>query len=315
MTLSVLLQMDPMTRINMAGDSTVRLGREAERRGYRVFHTTPDLVHYDDGVVKARISPISFSKEGDPPAYQKGQPVNSLLKDLDVILLRQDPPFDLHYIANTHLLELVHPRPLVVNDPVAVRNAPEKLVATKFPEVMPPTMITSDPDLVAEFRQVHGDIVIKPLYGHAGNGIISLKADDPGLGSLLGLYAQTGREPLMIQKFLPQVVEGDKRILMVDGEPVAVFRRRPARGEIRANMVHGGTPVKSELSHQEREICERVGPMLREEGLLFVGLDTIGDYLTEINTTSPTGLGAADMLYGMNTAGLVWDAIETHLQK
>jgi glutathione synthase len=243
--------------------------------------------------------------------YAAGEPRQTELTEFDVILLRQDPPFDMHYIDTTFFLQVVHPRTLVVNDPVEVRNAPEKLFVTEFPGLQPPTLITSDPLAIADFRARHGDIVLKPLNGKGGSGVTRHLKDDPNLGTLLELHAEIVREPVIVQKFLPAVTKGDKRILLVDGEPAGAINRVPQKGQIRSNMAVGGTPEPVELTARDREICAAIGPELRRRGLLFVGIDVIGDYLTEINVTSPTGAVALKTFSGIDATELLWQRIES----
>jgi len=310
MALNVAVQMDPIERINIRGDSTFALLLEAQARGHRLSYYTPDRLALLGNRVFATVQPLSVrDKPGDHFTLGEGQ--RTQLTDLDVILLRQDPPFDLAYITTTHLLERVHPDTLVVNDPAHVRNAPEKMFVNMFTDLMPPTLITRDLAEIKSFRAEHNDIVMKPLYGHGGGAVFRLTRDDLNFGSLYDMFAATFREPWVIQKFLPEVRDGDKRIILVDGEFAGAVNRVPAADDLRSNMVRGGSPKETELSPREREICRRLGPALRERGLLLVGIDVIGGQLTEINVTSPTGIRAIKNLGGPDVAAMVWDKIET----
>jgi glutathione synthase len=310
MPLKVAVQMDPIERINIRGDSTFALLLEAQRRGHSLAYYTPDRLALKDATLFAAVQDLQVRDTvGDHVTL--GEPARRPLAEFDVILLRQDPPFDLAYITSTHLLERVHPKTLVVNDPAQVRNAPEKVFVTEFPDLMPPTLVTRDLAEIKAFRAEHGDIVMKPLYGKGGEAVFRLQAEDLNFGSLYDMFAVTFREPWVIQKFLPAVREGDKRIILVDGEFAGAVNRVPAPDDLRSNMVRGGSPAKTDLTPREREICDRLGPHLRERGLLFVGIDVIGDYLTEINVTSPTGVRAIKTLGGPDIAALVWDKIET----
>ena len=309
MSLNVAVQMDPIERINIRGDSTFALLLEAQARGHTLTYYTPDKLAQVQNRVFATIRPLSVRDQlGDH--FTLGEPKRVELTELDVILLRQDPPFDLSYITTTHLLELVHPKTLVVNNPASVRNAPEKVFVTQFPDLMPPTLITRDLAEIKAFRAEHKDIVMKPLYGHGGGAVFRLISDDLNFGSLYDMFAVTFREQWVIQKFLPEVKDGDKRIILVDGEYAGAVNRVPAPDDLRSNMVRGGSPKETELSPREREICHRLGPHLRERGLLFVGIDVIGGNLTEINVTSPTGLRAIRNVGGPDIAKQIWDKIE-----
>lgn len=309
MSLNVAVQMDPIERINIRGDSTFALMLEAQARGHRLAYYTPDRMAQIGHDVFATVRAVEVrDKPGDH--FSLGEPVRANLASFDVVLLRQDPPFDLAYITTTHMLERIHPKTLVVNDPASVRNAPEKIMVTLFPELMPPTLITHDLDEIKSFRAQHRDIVMKPLYGHGGGAVFRLTADDLNFGSLYDMFAVTFREPWVIQKFLPEVKKGDKRIILVDGEFAGAVNRVPAADDLRSNMVRGGAAAATELTAQERAICERIGPTLRERGLLFVGIDVIDDLLTEINVTSPTGIRAIKNLGGADIAALIWDKIE-----
>ncbi|HEY7297236.1 MAG TPA: glutathione synthase [Xanthobacteraceae bacterium] len=309
MTLKVAVQMDPIERINVRGDSTFALLLEGQARSYSISYYTPERLALRDGELFAAVQPLKVRDEpGDYFTLGPAQRTN--LRAFDVVLLRQDPPFDLAYIATTHLLERVHPGTLVVNDPGAVRNAPEKMFVTEFPELMPPTLITRDLGEIKAFRAEHGDIVMKPLYGMGGQAVFRLAREDINFGSLYDLFAATYREPWVVQKFLPAVRDGDKRIILVDGEFAGAVNRVPAADDLRSNMVRGGTPKDTELTGREREICTRIGPSLRQRGLLFVGIDVIGGFLTEINVTSPTGIRAIRNFGGPDIAVLIWDKIE-----
>ncbi len=309
MPLNVAVQMDPIERINIRGDSTFALLLEAQARGHALAYYTPDRLALRDGKVSARVQPVSVRDEiGNHVAL--GEPRDVALDSFDVVLLRQDPPFDLAYITSTHMLERIQPKTLVVNDPAHVRNAPEKVFVTEFPDLMPPTLITRDLEAIKAFRAEHADIVMKPLYGKGGEAVFRLTRDDLNFGSLYDLFAVTFREPWVVQKYLPAVKEGDKRIILVDGDFAGAVNRVPAPDDLRSNMVRGGVPKATDLTRREREICARLGPALRERGLLFVGIDVIGDYLTEINVTSPTGIRSVKNFGGADIAALIWDKIE-----
>jgi glutathione synthase len=309
MPLNVAVQMDPIERINIRGDSTFALLLEAQRRGHSISYYTPDRLALSDSKVSAAVRGLTVR---DTPGdhFTLGEPRVTDLSTFDVVLLRQDPPFDLAYISTTHLLERIHPQTLVVNDPAHVRNAPEKIFVTEFPDLMPPTLITRDLDAIKAFRAKHADIVMKPLYGKGGEAVFRLAREDLNFGSLYDLFAAMFREPWVVQKFLPEVKNGDKRIILVDGEFAGAVNRVPAPDDLRSNMVRGGSPKATDLTAREREICARIGPALRERGLLFVGIDVIGDFLTEINVTSPTGIRAIKNLGGPDVAALIWDSIE-----
>ena len=314
MTLNVAVQMDHIAGINIAGDSTFALMLEAERRGHSLFHYTPDRLAMSDGRVMARVEPVSVRDlKGDHFTLGGGEMAD--LSGMDVVLLRQDPPFDMGYITTTHLLERIHPETLVVNDPVEVRNAPEKIFVTEFPELMPPTLITRDAEEIRRFRKEHGDIIIKPLYGNGGAGVFRLTQGDQNLASLLEVFSTAFREPHVVQRYLPAVRKGDKRIILIDGEPVGAINRVPAEGESRSNMHVGGRPEPSELTEREREICATIGPELKRRGFLFVGIDVIGDYLTEINVTSPTGIREVKRFGGADIAALFWDAVAAKIAR
>jgi glutathione synthase len=309
MPIKVAIQMDPIAGIKIKGDSSFALLLEAQSRGHELFFYTPDSLAMRDGDVMARISPIKVRDiEGDHVTI--GDAKVMALSSFDVILLRQDPPFDMSYITSTHFLERLPKSTLVVNDPAHVRNAPEKIMVTLFPDLMPKTLITRDRVMIEEFRREFGAIVMKPLYGNGGAGIFKLEPDDTNFGSLYDMFAATSREPWVIQKFLPQVVDGDKRIILVDGVAMGAVNRVPLPGDIRSNLVRGGAAETTQLSPREKEICDRIGPTLKERGLLFTGIDVIAGNLTEINVTSPTGIRAIKRLGGPDLAVPIWDAIE-----
>jgi glutathione synthase len=309
MPLNVAVQMDPIERINVRGDSTFALMLEAQKRGHALSYYTPDKLAQRDGKLFATVRPLGVRDTlGDH--FTLGEPVRIELATFDVIHLRQDPPFDLNYITTTHLLERIHPKTLVVNDPAHVRNAPEKIFVTEFVDLMPPTLITRDLAEIKAFREEHGDIVMKPLYGNGGAAVFRLTKEDLNFGSLYDLFSVTFREAWMIQKFLPNVKHGDKRIILVDGEFAGAVNRVPAPDDLRSNMVRGGAAKQTELTPREREICARLGPFLKERGLIFVGIDVIDGNLTEINVTSPTGIRAVKNLGGPDIAALIWDCIE-----
>ena len=309
MTLSVAVQMDPIERINIRGNSTFALLLEAQRRGHELRYYTPDRLAMAQGRVFAGVQPLNVRDELGSH-FALGEPTRTDLATFDVILMRQDPPFDLAYVTATHLLERIHPDTLVVNDPAEVRNAPEKMLVMQFPALMPPTLITRDLAEIKSFRAEHRDIVMKPLYGHGGGAVFRLTKDDLNFGSLYDMFAATFREPWVIQKFLPAVANGDKRIMLVDGVFAGAVNRVPAADDLRSNMVRGGSPKETELTPREREICQTIGPVLSERGLILVGIDVIDGLLTEINVTSPTGIRAIKNLGGPDVAALTWDAIE-----
>ena len=309
MKLTVAVQMDPIERVKIAGDSSFALMLEAARRGHTLLTYTPDKLSMRDGKVIAVAKPtLVRDVEGDHVTL--GHEERTDLGDVDVVLLRQDPPFDMGYVTTTHMLERIHPGTLVVNDPAHVRNAPEKIFVTDFPDLMPATLITRDKAEIEAFRAEFGDIVMKPLYGNGGAAVFKVATIDPNFGSLYDLFAQMFREPWVVQRFLPKVTEGDKRIILVDGVVKGAINRVPAENDIRSNMVRGGAAKPTDLSKRELEICERIGPELKARGLIFVGIDVIDGNLTEINVTSPTGLRAIKRLGGPDLAVDVWDAIE-----
>ena len=309
MSLTVAVQMDPVERIKIAGDSTFALLLEAHARGHRLLYYTPDRLTLDGPHLLAQAQPLTVRDvQGEHAAFGDWQTVN--LAEVDVVLLRQDPPFDLAYITTTHLLERIHPRTLVVNNPRAVRDAPEKLFVLDFPELMPATLISRERAAIEAFRAAHGEVVMKPLYGYGGGAVFKIGLRDANFGSLFDLFSANFREPWVIQKFLPRVTEGDKRIIMVDGQALGAVNRVPVGDDIRSNMVRGGAAKETDLTAREREICARIGPELKRRGLLFVGIDVIDGHLTEINVTSPTGLRAIKRLGGPDLAAAIWDAIE-----
>ncbi len=311
-SLAVAVQMDPIETINIDADSTFVLGLEAQARGYDLWHYLPRHLSLYGGRVIARARPLTLRREHGNH-YTFGPWAEIDLATMDVVLMRQDPPFDMAYITATHVLEHIHPRTLVVNDPAAVRNAPEKLFVTHFPELMPPTLISADRDQIMAFRREHGDLILKPLFGNGGAGVFLVRADDMNLNALLELFTERSREPLVIQRYIPEVREGDKRIILVDGEAMGAINRVPPAGEARSNLHVGGRAEKTTLTEREREICRRIGPALRERGLIFVGIDVIGGYLTEINVTSPTGLQEVARFDGVHLERAIWDAIESRL--
>jgi glutathione synthase len=312
MTLKVAIQMDPIEGIDIEADSTFVLALEAQKRGYQLWHYLPQHLSFVEGKALAKARPLSVRRaHGDH--FTLGSFSTLELAELDVVLMRQDPPFDMAYITATHILEHVHPKTLVVNDPVHVRNAPEKLFVTHFEGVTPPTLITSDREEILEFRARHQDIIVKPLFGNGGAGVFHITPNDENLNSLLELFTQLYREPVIIQRYLPEVRAGDKRIILVDGVAVGAVNRVPAAGEARSNLHVGGQAAKTRLTKREEEICAIIGPELKKRGLIFVGIDVIGDWLTEINVTSPTGLQQINRFDGVCLEALIWNAIEARL--
>ena len=309
MALSVALQMDPIGSIDIAGDTSFALALEAQARGHALWYYTPDSLSLNEGRVEAVGQTLTLRDTADDH-FTAGAPKRRNLDGFDVILMRQDPPFDMAYITLTHLLEMLPPSTMVVNNPAEVRNAPEKLLVTMFTELMPPTLISRDTDAIKAFRDHHQDIIVKPLFGNGGAGVFRLAPDDQNLNALLEMFLAVSREPVMVQRYLPEVRQGDKRVILVDGEPVGAVNRVPSAGEARSNLHVGGTAEATELTARDREICAIIGPELRRRGLLFVGIDVIGDYLTEINVTSPTGIREIQRLTGTNIAAVTWDAIE-----
>ncbi|MCW1954426.1 MAG: glutathione synthase [Roseobacter sp.] len=307
--MKIAFQMDPIGPININADSTFRIAEEAQARGHELFYYTPERLSYREGRVLARGWPLTVQRvQGDH--FALGAETEVDLSTFDVVWLRQDPPFDMFYITTTHLLDRIHPDTLVVNDPFWVRNYPEKLLVLDFPDLTPPTMIARDLDDLKAFKAAHKDVILKPLYGNGGAGVFRLTPEDRNLASLHELFAANSREPLIMQKFLPDVSNGDKRVILVDGLPVGAINRVPAAGETRSNMHVGGRPEKVGLTERDLEICARIGPLLKEKGQIFVGIDVIGDYLTEINVTSPTGIQELERFDGVNIAEKIWCAIE-----
>ncbi|WP_270727842.1 glutathione synthase [Shimia sp. Alg240-R146] len=307
--MKIAFQMDPIQSVDINADSSFRIAEEAQARGHELFYYSPDKLAYEEGQITARGHWMTVQRvEGDHVAL--GPETVIALSDVDVVWLRQDPPFDMHYITSTHLLDRLMPDTLVVNDPFWVRNYPEKLLVLDFPDLTPPTTIARDLDTIKAFKEKHGDVILKPLYGNGGAGVFRLDAGDRNLTSLHELFTGFSREPLIVQKFLPDVSNGDKRVILVDGEPVGAINRVPAKGETRSNMHVGGRPEKIGLSERDLEICAAIGPLLREKGQVFVGIDVIGDYLTEINVTSPTGIQELERFDGINVAAKIWNAIE-----
>ncbi|MDV7339909.1 glutathione synthase [Terasakiella sp. A23] len=314
MSLRVAIQMDPIESIDINGDSTFVMGLEAQSRGYSLFHYLPQDLTMVDGRVVAKMRPMTLKRE-EGNHFTLGEPEwLDLRDDVDVVLMRQDPPFDMAYITATHLLEHVHPDTFVVNDPAQVRNAPEKLFVTKYADLMPPTLITSNKEQVEMFREKHKDIIVKPLFGNGGAGVFHLKPGDENLNSLIEMFELQYREPMMVQAYLSDVRKGDKRIILVDGKAVGAVNRIPAEGEARSNMHVGGRPAQSDLTEREQEICERIGQDLKDRDLIFVGIDVIGDYMTEINVTSPTGLQEINRFDGTCLEADIWDAIELRVK-
>lgn len=314
MSLAVAIQMDPLETVDIDADSSFALALEAQARGHGLYHYLPRDLSYRQGRISAKARPFEVRRErGRHVSF--GAPESIDLATLDVVLMRQDPPFNLAYISATHLLDRVHPETLVVNDPHSVRNAPEKLFVTQFAELMPPTLITYDLDEIKAFRREHGDVIVKPIYGNGGAGVFHLKPGDTNLGSLVEMFRMYLDEPLMVQRYVPEIRQGDKRIILIDGKPAGALNRVPAAEETRANLHVGGRAEKATLSRRDLEICEMIGPTLEERGLIFVGIDVIGDYLTEINVTSPTGLQEIDRFDGVNLEGRIWDVIEERINR
>jgi glutathione synthase len=309
MPLKVAFQMDHISRISIRGDSTFALMLEGQRRGHALHHYTPDRLTMLDGKVSAAVEKVELrDKEGDH--FTLGPREHADLSAFDVVQLRQDPPFDMGYVTTTHLLERIHPKTLVVNDPAHVRNAPEKLFVTEFAKLTPPTLIARDRAAILDFRDKQGDIIVKPLYGNGGAGVFKIAGGDENLAALLEIFEGAFREPFVVQRYLPEVRKGDKRIILVDGEVAGAINRVPAPGEARSNMHVGGKPEPVTLSARDKEICDAIGPTLKERGLIFVGIDVIGDWLTEINVTSPTGIREVKRFGGPDIAALIWDAVE-----
>lgn len=311
--MKIAFQMDPIQSVNITADSSFRLAEEAQARGHELFFYSPDKLAFDEGRILAIGQSFTVQRvQGDHVALGPEEQVD--LAEFDVVWLRQDPPFDMHYITSTHLLDRLRGKALVVNDPFWVRNYPEKLLVLDFPDLTPPTMIARDLATIKAFKARHGDVILKPLYGNGGAGVFRLDANDRNLTSLHELFTGFSREPLIVQKFLPDVSAGDKRVILVDGEAVGAINRVPAEGETRSNMHVGGRPEKIGLTTRDHEICAAIGPLLKEKGQVFVGIDVIGDYLTEINVTSPTGIQELERFDGVNIAGRIWEAIEARLK-
>ena len=307
--LTIAIQMDPIERIDIAGDSTFALALEGQARGHTLIYYGPRDLSFREGKVTARVRPLSVrAVKGDH--FTLGAPSVMDLSKADVVLMRQDPPFDMAYITATHILENIHPKTLVVNDPAHVRNAPEKIFVTQFEGLMPPTLITTDRAEIDAFRAQYKDIIVKPLYGNGGAGVFRIKQDDENLGALLEMFTAFYREPVIVQRYLPEVRQGDKRIILVEGQFAGAINRVPAAGEARSNMHVGGRPEATTLTAREKHICDTIGPELKKRGLIFTGIDVIGDYLTEINVTSPTGIHEVKRFGGPDIAALIWDAIE-----
>ncbi|MGJ8528685.1 glutathione synthase [Maritalea sp.] len=307
--LKVAVQMDPIDKIDPKGDSSFAMMLEAQNRGHDIFYYVPATLALENNVVTANVAPLSLTDDATN-WFELGEFKITDLSEFDVIMLRQDPPFDMNYITTTHLLERLHPKTLVVNAPDPVRNAPEKILVTEFPELMPPTLVTRDRSRIVKFREQHGDIIVKPLFGNGGAGVFLLRENDQNLVSLLEMFEDSFPEPFMVQKYLPDVRKGDKRIIIIDGVPVAGLNRIPAEGEARSNMHVGGRPELSELTAREKDICDKIAPALKARDFIFVGIDVIGDYITEINVTSPTGIREIKRFGGPDIAVLIWEAIE-----
>ena len=310
MPLTVAVQMDHIATLHIAGDTTFALMLEAKRRGHRLYHYTPDRLAMHGGTLTARAEPVEDLRDEEGRHCALGAAETLDLATCDVVLLRQDPPFDMAYITTTHLLERIHPKTLVVNDPAHVRNAPEKLFVMDFLELMPETLITRDPDTIRDFRNAFGDIILKPLYGNGGAAVFRLREEDENFSALLELFLENFREPFVVQRYLPAVRQGDKRIILIDGEAVGAINRIPAEGDARSNMHVGGKAVPMEMSDRDHDICAAIGPALKQRGLLLAGIDVIGDVMTEINVTSPTGIREVQRFGGADVAALFWDKVE-----
>lgn len=315
MPLNIAMQMDHIKTIDPHGDSSFAIMLEAQSRGHKLSHYTPDTISLNVDILSANVAPVEVFDKPKGEHFILGEAKRVDLSTFDVIHMRQDPPFDMNYITYTHLLERIHPKTLVVNPPFDVRNAPEKILVMDFPHLMPPTVITRDRQEIYKFRKTHGDIIIKPLYGNGGAGVFLLSAGDQNLSSLIELFEQNFVEPFMVQKYLPDVRKGDKRIIIIDGEPVAGLNRVPAEGESRSNMHVGGRPEFIDLTKRDLEICATIAPALKQRGMIFVGIDVIGDYLTEINVTSPTGIREIKRFGGSDIAAKICDAIEKNRAK
>lgn len=313
MSLRVAIQMDPLENVNIDGDTSFALAETAQARGMEIFVYQPQDMSLEGKRVTARVRPAKVQRVPGQPGIFGEAVTLDLAKDVDVVLMRQDPPFDLSYITACHMLELIAGETLVLNDPAGVRSSPEKILPLMFPELMPPTLISRDPEAIDDFRARHKDIIVKPIYGHGGAGVFRLKEEDSNLDSLLELFFSNSREPVMVQAFLPAVSEGDKRIMLVDGKAVGALNRRPKSGQVRSNLVVGGTAEKSDLSDADKHICEAIGPELRKRGLVLTGIDVIGGRLTEINVTSPTGVQAIKKLSGIDIPAIFWDSVQERL--
>lgn len=312
--LKVAIQMDPLEDVNVESDTTFLMALSGQARGHKLWVYDYRTLALDEGVLYCRARPVTVKKDQGKHAEFGPEVRLNLEDDIDVVLMRQDPPFDMAYVTATYMLERIHPKTLVVNDPAEVRSAPEKLIATLWPQLQPPTLISSDPVALVDFHKRHGDVVLKPLHGAAGSGVVRLKADDPNLDALIEIHAGASRDPLVIQKFIPAVSAGDKRILIVDGEPVGAINRIPAKDQVRSNLRVGGTAAPVELTPRDLEICSTIGSFLKERGLIFVGIDVIGDYMTEINVTSPTGAQQLLNFAGIDATDIMWQAIERKRQ-
>jgi glutathione synthase len=313
MSLRVAIQMDPLENVNIDGDTSFALAETAQARGMELFFYQPQDMSLEGGRVTAKARPAKVQRvKGTPGIFGEAVTLD-LAKDVDVILMRQDPPFDLGYISACHMLELISGETLVLNDPAGVRSSPEKILPLMFPDLMPPTLVSRNPEAIADFRERYKDIIVKPIYGHGGAGVFRLKEDDSNLDSLLELFFSKSREPVMVQAFLPAVSEGDKRIMLVDGKAVGALNRRPKSGQVRSNLVVGGTAEKTELSDADLRICEAIGPELRQRGLVLTGIDVIGGRMTEINVTSPTGVQAIKKLSGIDIPAIFWDSVQERL--
>ena len=312
MTLNVAIQMDPLETINIDTDSSFMMALEAGRRGHTLYHYLPRQLFLEGNRLFATVRPFSVRRRpGDH--FTAGAPERVEVASFDLVLMRQDPPFDMSYITATHMLEHVQPKTVVLNDPAAVRNAPEKLFVTHFPKLMPPTLITSDREAILAFRAEHKDIIVKPLFGNGGAGVFHLKPDDENLGALLETFTLLYREPVIVQRYLPEIRKGDKRIILIEGKPVGAVSRVPKKGEARANFHAGGQAERTTLTKREKDICAAIGPTLRKQGLVFVGIDVIGDWLTKINVTSPTGIQEINRLDDVNLERTLWDAYEARV--
>jgi glutathione synthase len=312
MGLNIAFQMDPLETINIDTDSSFMMALEALRRGHTLYHYLPRQLVLEGNRLSATVRPFSVRRERGNH-FTAGAPGPIDLAKLDLVMMRQDPPFDMSYITATHMLEHIQPGTLVLNDPASVRNAPEKLFVTHFPDLMPPTLITSDKDAILDFRARHQDIIVKPLFGNGGSGVFHVTPQDENLGALLETFTALYREPVIVQRYLPEIRQGDKRIILIEGEAVGAVSRVPQQGEARANFHAGGSAKATELTKREQDICAAIGPTLREQGLVFVGIDVIGDYMTEINVTSPTGIQEINRLNGVALEAILWDAIEARL--